>query len=103
MGGPGIGALENPDLRALALPAIRADFRLLRSYRPQPIRTISAPIVSYVGAGDPDVTADGAGAWARESHGTFTLRTFPGSHFYLSDCAPDFTSSLIADIGTPAS
>ncbi|MFG2755698.1 thioesterase II family protein [Streptomyces wuyuanensis] len=103
MNEPGSIVLDDPELRALTLPAIRADFRLIEEYRPQPIRIISAPIVSYIGADDPDVTADGARAWARETRSTFHLRVFPGTHFYLSDCPPDFTSSLIADIGTTAS
>ncbi|MFD5258773.1 thioesterase II family protein [Streptomyces bobili] len=103
MGAPGSIVLEDPELRALTLPAIQADFRLIEAYRPQPIRTISAPIVCYIGADDPDVTTDGAQGWKRQTRSTFHLRIFPGAHFYLADCAPDFTSSLIGDIGTTAS
>jgi pyochelin biosynthetic protein PchC len=103
MGEPSSGILDDPDLRALALPVIRADFGLIEAYRPQPLKSISAPLVSYIGTSDPDVTVEGAEAWAQESRGTFRLRTFEGAHFYLSDCRPEFTSSVIADIGTSTS
>ncbi|MGW7276186.1 thioesterase II family protein [Streptomyces sp. NPDC054864] len=102
MGEPGSGILDDPELRSLALPVIRADFGLLEAYRPQPLKRISAPVVCYIGTSDPDVTVEGAVAWARASRGAFRLRTFDGAHFYLSDCAPEFTSSLLADIGAVA-
>ncbi|WP_086860553.1 thioesterase II family protein [Streptomyces milbemycinicus] len=87
--------LDDPDLRDLALPAIRADFRLLEAYRPQPVRSISAPITSYVGDQDADVDFDSARAWAQATRGTFRFQTFPGGHFYLSDCQPGFVSDLV--------
>jgi pyochelin biosynthesis protein PchC len=79
----------------LALPAIRADFRLLEAYRPQPVRSISAPITSYVGDQDADVDFDNARAWAKSTRGAFRFQTFPGGHFYLSDCRPGFVSDLV--------
>ncbi|MDX3228150.1 alpha/beta fold hydrolase [Streptomyces sp. ME19-01-6] len=95
MNGGNAEALDNPDLRDLALPAIRADFRLLEAYRPQPVRSISAPITSYVGDMDADVDFDNARAWAQATRGTFRFQTFPGGHFYLSDCKPGFVSDLV--------
>ncbi|MCM2391590.1 thioesterase II family protein [Streptomyces albipurpureus] len=95
------GPLDDPDLRELALPAIRADFRLLESYRPQPIRTISTPISSYTGDRDPDVLPEKAQEWKMETEGSFDFRVFPGGHFYLSELGQEVVSSLLKDINYP--
>ncbi|SHG96215.1 thioesterase II family protein [Streptoalloteichus hindustanus] len=75
--------LDNPALRALVLPAVRADYHLLGAYRPAVLPTTSAPVTVLRGADDPMTSEADAAAWARLTTGGFTLRTFPGDHFYL--------------------
>lgn len=88
-------ALDDPDLLELAMPSIRADFRLIHNYRTQPVRAISAPITSYVGDKDPDVSTEKAQAWGRATRGKFHFESFPGGHFYLSDNGPELVSKIV--------
>lgn len=75
---------DDPELRDLILPAIRADFTLGAKYGPQSeIRAVTAPIDAFVGTGDPDVTAQDMDCWAEITTSDFDRRTFPGNHFYL--------------------
>lgn len=74
---------DDPELRELILPAIRADFRLVSTYSPGLRRVISVPVVAYGGAADPDVSVENIYAWSAISSGTFDCRIFPGGHFYL--------------------
>ncbi|HEX5494384.1 MAG TPA: alpha/beta fold hydrolase [Mycobacteriales bacterium] len=75
--------LEDPEMRRLVLPAIRADYTLIETYRPARGRMLDCPVTAFVGDRDPEVTPAQARAWAASTHGGFALRTFPGDHFYL--------------------
>ncbi|WP_034263748.1 thioesterase II family protein [Actinospica robiniae] len=83
LGGVDDGLLDLPEMRAIALPSLRADYRLVTAYCPaEPVKT-SVPVVAYTGLADPGCTLDEARAWAELSLGGFELRVFPGDHFYL--------------------
>ncbi|MFF9088247.1 thioesterase II family protein [Streptomyces sp. NPDC014991] len=86
--------LADPELRPLVLPAMRADLRLIETYRPRPGRRTTAPVTAYVGDADPGVTPDDARAWRDLTSAEFSFRVFPGGHFYLSD----HEEALLADI-----
>nr|QVT76748.1 thioesterase [Streptomyces sp.] len=86
--------LDDPDLRGLVLPAIRADYSLVSDYQPQDVRTVESPITAYVGDADPEVsTADVAG-WKAVSPAGFRFRVFDGGHFYLVP----HEKALVADV-----
>ncbi|WP_034269727.1 thioesterase II family protein [Haloechinothrix halophila] len=88
--------LDEPDLRDLVLPAIRADYRLLGTYKPTLDGVSSAPITAYVGDDDPDITEEHILGWTAHTSAHFTHRVFPGGHFYLAECE----SELVADVVT---
>jgi pyochelin biosynthetic protein PchC len=85
--------LDDPDMRELMLPVIRADYQVADSYRPaNPL--VRAPVVAYLGDADPTVGAGQLRAWAEITHAGFALVEFPGDHFYL---VPG-EAELVADI-----
>lgn len=90
--------LDQPDLLAMFLPALRADFELNEMYQPLPGRSLSCPLVAYLGAEDPEADAAELLAWRGESAGEFTLRIFGGDHFYLRDGRPDVLAAVGADL-----
>lgn len=85
LGGTGTGILDDPDLRELVMPAIRADFRIVKEYGPRPVTPLSCPIVGYLGDQDRDISVADMRAWADVTTKGFDLRVLPGGHFYLAE------------------
>ncbi|WP_051735667.1 thioesterase II family protein [Streptomyces sp. NRRL B-3229] len=86
LGSSAAKALEIPALRDLVLPSIRADFRLLAAYRPEPSHAgtrLGTPIVAFVGDRDPACRLDAVHAWSERTTSGFEAHVFPGDHFYL--------------------
>lgn len=94
LGGVDGSALADPGIRELALPAIRADFKLTATYHVADPALLDAPVCAYVGAGDPDVTAADLDAWSEVTAAKLDQRVFPGDHFYL---VPE-EGALVADV-----
>lgn len=83
LGGTGVGVLDDPELRAMVMPALRADYRALGAYRWSAAEPLSVPVTALIGDSDPVVTVDEAAAWHDRTTGDFGLRVFTGGHFYL--------------------
>jgi pyochelin biosynthetic protein PchC len=81
--------VDEPELRALMLPTLRADFRLIETYRPESLAPMDSPLAVLVGEQDPGCDLDGARAWAEATTAEFELRVFPGDHFFLEPMEPD--------------
>jgi surfactin synthase thioesterase subunit len=77
--------LELPKLRALLLPAIRAEFGMAYNYVYQPVRPFSVPITSFVGNLDPWVSEQDSAAWSEFTCGGFTNHVRKGSHFLMAE------------------
>ncbi|MGV4987379.1 thioesterase II family protein [Streptomyces sp. NRAIS4] len=82
LGGTDAALLADPDLRELVLPAIRADFAAVAHYTARPGIPLDCPVAGYLGAGDPDITADDMAGWAAVAPRGFGLTVLPGGHFY---------------------
>ena len=87
--------LADPDLRELAMPSLRADYRLIRGYLPTAhARQVTMPIVAYTGLRDPTVALDTVRAWSELTTATFELVSFPGGHFFVDSDA----RAVLADL-----
>jgi surfactin synthase thioesterase subunit len=98
LGGTPPEVLDHPELVNLLLPTLRADFELNESYRPLPGPGLDCPVAAYMGADDPEVDRAELLAWHQETAGEFTMRVFPGDHFYLKGRRPDVLSALRQDL-----
>lgn len=76
---------SEPSLAELVLPAVRADYQAVETYRFEPGSPLRCDISALLGDADPTVTAEQAGEWKRHTGGGFELSTFPGRHFYLDE------------------
>jgi surfactin synthase thioesterase subunit len=83
MAGTDERVLADDDLLQMILPAVRADYRAIESYRWSPGPPLRCPITAMVGEQDPKVTVAEARQWGKHTTADFDLRVFPGGHFYL--------------------
>ncbi|KJS57867.1 thioesterase II family protein [Streptomyces rubellomurinus] len=77
--------LDDDEIVRMILPATRADYRAIETYRYEPGPQLDCPVTVLTGDADPRVTVDETRAWADQTSGPFDLQVFPGGHFYLSD------------------
>ncbi len=77
------GVLDHPELRALLLPLLRADFTLCETYQYEEADPLPCPIVALGGITDYDVPRSTLDPWREHTSADFSLRLFRGDHFYL--------------------
>ncbi|MFD9574662.1 thioesterase II family protein [Streptomyces sp. NPDC059982] len=99
LGGTRSAVLDNPELRELVLPAIRADYGLIARYR-APSTRLNAPITVYSGDSDTDVDEAAVAAWSKVTASAFAARSFEGGHFYLTEKTPALLGDLFAGLGS---
>ena len=83
IGGTPSEILASGELIELLLPMLRADFALAERYKPLPGQPLTCPLVALGGLEDPWVHAPDLRAWSDMTAGPFSMRMFPGDHFYL--------------------
>jgi medium-chain acyl-[acyl-carrier-protein] hydrolase len=76
---------EEPELRELFVPLLRADFTLVERYQWREQPPLSCPIVAFGGEGDDRASMAELMAWAQLTAQGFALHRFPGGHFYLNE------------------
>lgn len=96
------GLLDDPEIRALALPVLRHDFTAAAAYRLLDERSLGCPVVVFGGDRDPGVPVDDLAAWSAHTVADVDVRVFPGGHFYLDQVATDVAAALAAVVTDPA-
>jgi medium-chain acyl-[acyl-carrier-protein] hydrolase len=91
--------LARPDVLAMFLPALRADFTLLETWAPREA-VLPVPLSVWAGASDTTLTEAELRAWSRWTGREVTPRTFPGGHFYLKEPAvrDAVVDAVVADL-----
>lgn len=93
--------LEEPELVALTLPAVRHDFRLGAEYAHPADQVLSCPLIAIGGQDDPAVPPEVLRAWAPLTTSSFDTRTWPGGHFYFRSDLPGL-EDLVRSAPVPA-
>ncbi|MCP2243419.1 thioesterase II family protein [Lentzea aerocolonigenes] len=78
-------ALEDPELREMLLPVLRADVEMHEAYLAAPDVRLDAPLFSIRGAEDELVSTQQAAQWAGATTGAFRAVEVPGGHMYVAD------------------
>jgi surfactin synthase thioesterase subunit len=91
--------LDDPELAAMVMPALRADYQALASYVWRPGPPLDHPLTVLVGDRDPVVTTEEARAWCSRFTGDFDFRVLPGGHFYLDQKTDEVARVVTAALG----
>jgi medium-chain acyl-[acyl-carrier-protein] hydrolase len=75
--------LDNPELRQLILPIIRADFEICQTYVYRDGPPLESPITALCGTQDEDVSPEALDAWRQQTASAFSLHRLEGDHFFL--------------------
>ena len=98
LGGPHLQVLDDRDAIDLVLPSLRADYRLVDTYRPDPASRVRIPVVAAGGDHDPEVSVADVQAWESATTNAFRCHIFPGDHFYLLDHGPRLVEAALAQV-----
>jgi medium-chain acyl-[acyl-carrier-protein] hydrolase len=90
--------LEDRDLLRLMLPMLRADVRILETYKFEPRDLLSAPVSAFGGSADRTVSRDSLELWRDVTRGGFVLRMVSGDHFFLQTAKQDLLGTVAADL-----
>ncbi|MFE1894791.1 thioesterase II family protein [Streptomyces yangpuensis] len=99
MGGTEALVLEDPELRDLVLPYIRADFTLIEAYAPLVEPLAVTPVMALNAVADPYATGAEMDGWAGVTQAGFRVERFPGDHFYLVTRQEELLATLRAALG----
>jgi len=89
--------LANAELMSLTLPILRADFLLCGRYAYRQRPALACPL-HVLGGEDDRASEEQLLAWGQETHGEFTLRMFPGSHFFIHEHEDRVLAALAASL-----
>lgn len=84
LGGTEASLLDDEDVLAMVLPAIRGDYTAAETYTYRPGPPLSCPVIALTGDRDPKVTTAEAQAWRDHTSAEFELVVYPGTHFFLN-------------------
>ena len=90
--------LEHRDLMQLVIPLLRADFAVCETYVYVDQPPFDCPFSVMGGVQDTQVTRDRLEAWRKQTTGPFSLRMFPGDHFFLTTSERLVLESLYRDV-----
>lgn len=96
---------DDPDLLALAMPALRGDLTALETYAYSEQSPLDCPITALAGRDDRMMEADGIAAWAKHTSVAFASHSLAGGHFFINDSADrvlQLVRAALADTGALA-
>jgi surfactin synthase thioesterase subunit len=86
--------LSDPELRAMVVPILRADFQIFETYACRGEPPLDIPILAFGGAADKHVSAQDLERWAELTRCSFEVRMFPGGHFFLGPCRAEVLAEI---------
>jgi medium-chain acyl-[acyl-carrier-protein] hydrolase len=90
--------LNHDELMELLVPILRADFTLCGTYTFRPDAPLDCPISALGGLQDEHVPRRDLEAWQEHTDGPFSVRMFPGDHFYLNADRPLLLRTLAREL-----
>lgn len=91
-------ALDDPEMRELILPTLRADVEMHENYVPSTDLPLSVPLTCLRGTDDELVSRDEAAAWSKVAGGDYRPVEVPGGHMYLTESAQALLEIVSNDV-----
>ncbi|QBI54870.1 thioesterase II family protein [Streptomonospora litoralis] len=95
--------LEDEELLAALMPAIRGDYTAAETYAYEPGAPLSCPVVGFVGDDDVRVGAEDLAGWREHTSAGFELCRLPGGHFYPTEDPTRAAKEIGARVGSAVS
>lgn len=95
------GLFTDPEMRALMLPPLRADFLVHESYAYRPTLPLDVPLSVLYGLQDTGTTPEVLAGWSAQTTAGFDLRGFPGDHFFAVSPPAPVAPFVQAALGEP--
>ena len=90
--------LEEAELMQIMLPVLRADFAVYETYAYATEPPLNCPISTFGGLQDQRVSRGDLEAWRNQTNGSFSLRMFPGDHFFWNTTQPLLLQALSREL-----
>jgi surfactin synthase thioesterase subunit len=90
--------LEHKELMEIMVPLLRADFALYETYRCTPEPPLTCPLTAFGGLEDRKVSHGDLAGWRDQTSADFSLKMFPGDHFFLNTNQPLLLRALSQDL-----
>jgi surfactin synthase thioesterase subunit/acyl carrier protein len=90
--------LEEAELMQIMIPILRADLAVYETYEYSTELPLDCAITTYGGLQDHRVSQGHLEAWRDQTNASFSLRMFPGDHFFWHTTQPFFLRALSQDL-----
>lgn len=103
LGGTPPEVWANAEMRELLLPILRADFRLVASFRDDDREPLHTPITALGGESDHSVPHDALAAWQERTRSASAVYMLPGDHFFVHSTQGTVVERVLHVLGEPPS
>jgi medium-chain acyl-[acyl-carrier-protein] hydrolase len=86
--------IDDPGMRSMVLPILRSDLELDQNYRYVPEPPLDCPITVFGGLSDKAAPREKLEPWREHTSTGFSIRMFPGGHFFLHQEHESVLSSI---------
>jgi medium-chain acyl-[acyl-carrier-protein] hydrolase len=97
-GGIPIQVIEEPELRTLLIPLLKADIQMVETYDYRPEPPLDCAITAFGGSADNTVDRSAIEAWKHQTRSTFRLHIVPGNHFFLQSARDRLLATIAAEL-----
>lgn len=94
--------LQDVELLRLFIPSLRADLTMIETYRYVEAPPLDCPITAFGGWEDGRATQVDLASWRDLTRGDFTLRMFPGGHFFIQSSRMPLVEMVAGELADPA-
>lgn len=98
LNGTPAAVLASPELLAMLLPIMRADFAVNENYSYYEAPRLDVPLRAFGGSSDPKASRADLEQWGRHTGADFGVQMFAGDHFFITGQAQQVCAALAGEL-----